>query len=178
MKNLKSYKVFESSFNIEDILFDLNDIFIDLEDYGFIASKDLLRFYNWFSYSIKGDKVLVDIAGYEEYKGVPEGTNGFSFLIKVDLNNFEDVKDSLLRAFGYMKTHKDWEINILFSYNDTFYTSLLTQYMKPAHYLNQLDSNEINHLIDDLKTTEQNKPLWLPNIQRVPKSIEFNTYKN
>jgi hypothetical protein len=167
MRHIKKYKLFESSENkTKDILFDLNDIFIELEDYDFTEKFIMtnllpISHWNWQKYSIKNNILYI---GNHETKTDFSSINGFSFLIKVDLKNFEDVKYTLLRAFKYMKDFKNWEISIFYS----FYNEPINM---PSLGSN-LGTNEINKLIDDLKIIGTTY-----SYEQVPKWIKFNTYK-
>ena len=169
MRHLKTYKLFESV-NTEDILFDLNDIFIDLEDDYSVIEKKLFYIMKWFDYSIKGDKVYLDSYSKINSEWLTEedylNIGGFSFLLDVNLDNFDKVKYNLLRSVKYLK-NTDFLVNIYYSYSEnTDNMKNLCGTHKSVFYLKELNDNKISKLLDSLNIKGKH--------EQVPKRIKIN----
>jgi hypothetical protein len=176
MKFLKTYKLFESS-NQEDILFDLDDIIIDSEDSGFLIKKEVLLI-RWFEYNIKNDKVIFDLTRWQtdEELELEQILNirGFNFLFDVNLDNFGEIKSTLIRTIRYFKEINKskfvWNTRIDYSYSEN------TDNMKKlfsAVNLTSLEDDLLNKLIDGLKIEGSSY-----SYEQVPKRIKINIYKD
>ena len=183
MRFLKTYKLFES-FNQVDILFDLNDIFVDLEDSDFIVNKatairqivcaDLIMRYRWFDYFIKEYNIFIkDSAGDYKLKDFKE-MRGFQFLLDVNLDNFDEIKSTLIRAIRYIreanKSKFFWNTRIYYSYSEN------TDNMKnmfEAFNLTAMEDDELDKLISGLKIEGTSY-----SYEQVPKRIKINIHKD
>jgi hypothetical protein len=187
MKYLKGYKIFESSNNTEDILFDLNDIFIDLEDHDFIEKKILvISPYVPFEYSIKNNELIIkdDRINLPEYWSngadsslelldkVKDIIIGFNFLIKVDLSNFNDVLNIICSVVKYMKENKDWDIDILYSWDKrTLPTNDIRGSWFNKEKIKEMDDDFLYKLINNLKIKNHGDK------EQVPDRIMFKLRK-
>lgn len=169
MKYLKDYKLFESV-TTENILFDLDDITIDLEDSKFILKREFL-FARWYEYWIKDDKVMFDLTRWQkdeelELKNILN-IRGFQFLFDVNFENFDTIKESLIRVIKYIKGINNskfvWNTRIDYSYSENTdnMRSLLMAVNLTSH-----DDDVLDKLINGLKIYEQ-----------VPKRIKITIYK-
>lgn len=177
MRFLKTYKLFES-FNQEDILFDLEDVFVDLEDGDFIIKKQVLLI-RWFEYKIINDKVIFDLSRWQRDEELELeqilNIRGFQILLEVNLDNFDEVKSTLIRTIRYIrevnKSKFVWNTRIDYSYSEN------TDNMKNifgAFNLTAMEDDELDKLISSLKVESE---LYNPRVQ-VPKRIKINIHKD
>jgi hypothetical protein len=175
MRYLSTYKLFES-FNQENILFDLNDIFIDLEDLEFIIKKEILLI-RWFEYKMINDKVIFDLSRWQRDEELELeqilNIRGFQFLLEVNLDNFDEVKSTLIRTIRYIrevnKSKFVWNTRIDYSFSEN------TDNMKnifEAFNLTAMEDDELDKLISGLKIGH---PFKTP---QVPKRIKINIHKD
>lgn len=173
MRYLSTYKLFES-FNQENILFDLNDIFIDLEDLEFIIKKEILLI-RWFEYKMINDKVIFDLSRWQRDEELELeqilNIRGFQFLLEVNLDNFDEVKSTLIRTIRYIREVNSsnfvWNTRIDYSYSEN------TDNMKNmfgAFNLTTMEDHELDKLISSLKIEGDYK--------QVPKRIKINIHKD